>query len=509
MKTIITLLLTSLIITRLSAQKEDRNWIIGHDYNISDPQNGRIQIDFNQSPPSIDYLVSNVNMNMYICNASISDTTGNLLFYSNGCDIANENGNILFGGNDINPGLYQTALCDDVGLGYYAGYPSMAILPLPENDSLYYLFHLSVKYFPPPIDNGYIDRLLYSVIKVKNSKKVVAAKNLPVMEDSLALGEMNAVKHANGKDWWIILPRRNSNQFYTFLFTKDGIRDTIIQTIGPKPLPINEGYGQTAFSPLGDKMFRYFPFQPVGQYLFDRQTGKFTAYDTIHVEYGNEIAFDGGCGVSPNGRYLYITAATKTYQFDLLASDISATQTTVATWDGFKDPVAILFWHCQLGPDCKIYVVGGGDTKYYHIIHNPDEPGMACNFEQRGMVFPEPSGASIPYFPNYRLGPIDNPGSPCSETVSVSSPIAGPVEGFRVYPNPASEYVELEYRFVSEKPGRQLLLFDVYGKEVSSTVIPDAVGRKTLRVGDLPSGIYHYFVSGASVAGNVIVAQKP
>ena len=109
------------------------------------------------------------------------------------------------------------------------------------------------------------------------------------------------------------------------------------------------------------------------------------------------------------------------YQFDLWASDIVASQIKVASWDGFLNPVAILFRTCQLGPDCKIYILSGGDTRYYHIIHNPDEPGLACNFEQRGLVLPIPSGARIPYFPNYRLGPIDNPGVPCSPVVSVSA----------------------------------------------------------------------------------------
>ena len=43
------------------------------------------------------------------------------------------------------------------------------------------------------------------------------------------------------------------------------------------------------------------------------------------------------------------------------------------------------------------------------------------------------SGASIPYFPNYRLGPVDNPGQPCTPTVSS---IAGPA--LHAWLNPAS-----------------------------------------------------------------------
>ncbi len=94
------------------------------------------------------------------------------------------------------------------------------ILPVPENDSLFFLFHLSVKYNPPPNEYGYVDRLLYSIMKIKGNKKTVLEKNILLMVDSLSVGELNAVKHSNGKDWWIILPRRNSNQFYVFLLQR-------------------------------------------------------------------------------------------------------------------------------------------------------------------------------------------------------------------------------------------------------------------------------------------------
>ena len=316
---------------------------------------------------------------------------------------------------------------------------------------------------------------------------------------------MNAVKHANGKDWWIIYPRRNSNQFYVFLFTKDGIVDTLTQTIGdPSPLQV-EGYGQTTFSPLGDKMIRYYPDLDVRLYSFDRSTGVFTDYQTITLNTGNSFDFDGGCAISPSGQYLYIAALTNVYQFDLLAPEISATQTTVATWDGFVDPIAIAFWHCQLGPDCKIYINGGGDTRYYHIIHNPDEQGLACNVEQRGLIFPVPNGASIPYFPNYRLGPIDNPGLPCSAVVATQQP-QFVVPEVSVWPNPANQQVNFS---IPNGGILHLELADAYGRLVREVPISGAE-TYTLPVVDLPAGVYFWKLlqkNGETRAGRVVVAR--
>ncbi len=481
----------------LNAQKYDYVWIIGDDNQTADTTHGGATIDFNNQPLQAKYHFR--ELNMFMANASICDTSGQLLFYTNGCDIAGADDEILPNGDGINPGAWHSILCDQNNDGYATGYPGIFILPNPDSSDVHYLFHQSMKYGNNPVEYAFVSQLLYSVVrKVDGIPKsyFVAEKNIAIVEDTLASGEMNAVKHANGKDWWIILPRRNSNQFYIFLFTKDGIVDTLTQTIGNIPPPEKEGYGQTTFSPDGSKMIRFYPHEAIGLYHFDRSTGLFTDFDTIHIDFGNFISFDGGCAVSPNGRFLYITALTKAYQFDLLASDISSTQTTIATWDGFVDPIAISFWRCQLGPDCKIYIIGGGDTRYYHIIHNPDEPGLACNFEQRGLVLPTPIGASIPYFPNYRLGPIDNPGLPCTATVAVSSPPGNRHLGVRVYPNPAGG--QLTVALEGTMGQKHIVLRNMYGQTVKQVYVTGQSETYTLSVKDLVSGIYLWEVTTAS-----------
>jgi hypothetical protein len=280
------------------------------------------------------------------------------------------------------------------------------------------------------------------------------------MVGDISIGEFTAVKHTNGKDWWLVTPKRNSNTFYSFLFTKDGIVDTLIHTIGTIPKKQAEGGMQVVFSPDGSKYFRSVPSGPVMMYDFDRATGVFTDFDTIYVDYANWPSIANGCAVSPNGRFFYVCAELNIFQFDLWAVDISASQATVAEWDGFQAPVATIFGQSQLGPDCKIYV-STIDSKYYHVINNPDEPGLACNVSQHSFIFPTPTGASIPSFPNYRLGPLDNPGVPCTATVSVPPPPAPAKNKVQVWPNPASESLTLH---LEEEKAGNISIADLTGK---------------------------------------------
>jgi hypothetical protein len=484
-------------------QMLDNVWIIGDNNSLTDTTRGGAIIDFKQVPPLLKY--SYREMSMFESNVSICDSSGSLLFYTNGCDIADQNDEYIQNGNDLNPGFWHDALCDQNKDGYSAGYPSAVILQLPQSGDLYYLFHKSAIYVQGPPQDAYIDKLLYTVVLANDNEKLVTQKNMELMADSLAAGEMGAVKHANGKDWWLFTPRRNSNTFYTFLFTAEGIVDTLVQTIGDLPPVEEESSGQTTFSHDGSTLARYFPYHDLMLYDFDRATGLFSNYRTIGVQFGDLPAFDGGCTFSPSGRYLYVMALTEVYQFDLWAADIASTQTTVGVWDGFTDPIATVFWRSQLGPDCKIYSQCG-DMRYYHVIHRPDEPGLACQFEQRGMVLPTPSGASIPYFPNYRLGPIDNPGLPCTPTVSVSpEPVSLLSGAVRVYPNPADGYMVLEYALSGMHRPQTCRVYNALGQLLLEKKLSGGLeGKETLPVGHLPEGVYHVLLDNATPVKVVI-----
>ncbi len=433
---------------------------------------------------------------MFVCNSSICDTAGNLLFYTNGCDIAGSDDEIIENGETINPGSVHQLKCDQENDGYTAGYQSTLILPAPDSNNLYYLFHKRIVYTSNPFDVK-TDKIFYSKIDMNQNNGIgkVVTKNIEIMSDDIAYGEMTAVKHANGKDWWLVTPKRHSNTFYKFLFTKDGILDTLIQTIGDPPRKMAEGGIQVCFSPDGSKMFRTNPQKAVKVYDFDRSSGYFTTYDSINVNYYNyPNPVTTWCAVSPNNRFLYVTTSLYVFQFDLWATDVSASQQIVAEWDGFKDPVGTTFAACQLGPDCKIYIVTI-DSKYYHVINNPDELGLACNVTQHSFIFPTPTGASIPFFPNYRLGPLDNPGVPCTATVAVTPPTSSVINEVKVWPNPASGEVTITYNLSQTSGDMRLVITDLYGRIMHETVLSNPSGQVKVPVAGWATGIYFFSVN--------------
>ena len=76
----------------------------------------------------------------------------------------------------------------------------------------------------------------------------------------------------------------------------------------------------------------------------------------------------------------------------------------------------------QLGPDGKIYMISYFQTNTYHVIHDPDFSEEMSKIESNAFTIPNKNYANIPYFPNYRLGPID--GSLCDSLGIDNLPVA-------------------------------------------------------------------------------------
>ena len=95
----------------------------------------------------------------------------------------------------------------------------------------------------------------------------------------------------------------------------------------------------------------------------------------------------------------------------------------MGVYDGYLEPPAgmpIFFGLPQLGPDGKIYYFYAGQ-KWVHYIAQPNKKGKACNVVQRAFKMPV-SAKGLPFYPNYRLGPID--GSVCDTLGLNNEPLA-------------------------------------------------------------------------------------
>ena len=390
------------------AQKHDYVWLFGKDSQTDTSFAGTV-IDFNSSPPDIYYEFRDMNFN--ITNASICNADGQLLFYTNGIKVFNWQNEIMENGEGLNPGEYAD---NNQDRGYVLEQGAMA-LPVPNSDSLFYLIHVDKNY---PVGNHsfHSKRVYFSLIDMiqNNGSGKVLSKNVLIFEDFLRAGHITATRHANGRDWWIILKKYSSNEYYFLLVGPSGISLKGIQQIG-EPISSNS-IGQTVFSPDGTKYARLNLVGSLGDdayisiFDFDRCTGELS--EPLHFTYVDS-AWSGGVAISPNSRFLYVSSFKNVYQYDLWAEDIPASKDTVAVWDGFMVPpvFATTFFLMQLGPDGKIYINSNNAVPYLHVINNPDLPGDSCDVSQHCVALPSWNSFSLPNFPNYRLGHLQ--GSPC------------------------------------------------------------------------------------------------
>ena len=394
------------------AQKQDYLWLTGYSSKTVDSSFGGTVIDFITEPPDIYYEFR--DMDFCPTNASICDTVGNLLFYTNGIYLANALHQPMENGGGLNPGTHATQQ-GDAGRGYILGQGAI-ILPVPESDSLYYLLHMD-KIVPGDFGTWFSSEHLYCTLvdmSANNGLGKVIEKNRIVKRAIMESGKLTATRHANGRDWWILLRQFDTNKYFTFLATPAGIKELDNQIIGDSiPSP---GLGQAVFSPDGTKYANLHLVGGIGRedyisvYDFDRCIGELS--HPIQFTY-LDSAWAGGVAFSPNSRFLYASSFTNLYQYDLWAPDIEASRDTVAVWDGFSEDgfFSTTFYLAQLAPDGKIYINSNNSVSYLHVIEQPDLPGDSCQVCQHCVDLPTKNAFSLPNFPNYRLAHL--PGSPC------------------------------------------------------------------------------------------------
>ena len=391
----------------LAGQKYDYVWLLGKN-SLTDIDFAGTVIDFNTSPPDIYYEFR--GMGFYLTNASISDASGHLLFYTNGISLFNALNEIMENGDGLNPGQLAISWQD---YGYVLDQGAI-ILPVPESDSLSYLLHMDRESNENQTSSN-SKRFYFSLIDMnQNIYGTVVKKNEIVKQDIYELGKLTATRHANGRDWWVLLREFGSNLYYRFLVTPNGINSKGFQTIG-EPIP-SPAIGQAVFSPDGTKFANVHLTGYLGDaiyisvYSFDRCTGNLSA--PIQWVYADS-ASSGGVAISPNSRFLYVPSFKYLYQYDLWADNIAESKDTIAIWDGFLDPpvFATTFYMAQLAPDGKIYISSNNSVHYLHVINHPDLPGDSCDVCQHCIEMPSKNAFSLPNFPNFRLGPLE--GSPC------------------------------------------------------------------------------------------------
>ena len=127
-------------------KKRDFAWIAGYQTNnhAAYPYSGTTLSDFNYCGANREFI--NTLMNFNGSSASMSDTSGNLLYYSNGIYIANRNNQKMLNGDSIGfCRLWQ----QDRAYGSTT-VQGLVTIPKPNSNHIYYVLQANVDFLPNP-----------------------------------------------------------------------------------------------------------------------------------------------------------------------------------------------------------------------------------------------------------------------------------------------------------------------------------------------------------------------
>ncbi|GAB4497447.1 MAG: hypothetical protein OHK0019_31080 [Saprospiraceae bacterium] len=502
----------------LQAQvKFDNTWIFGD--NLSDTSGGKFWgaiLDFKETPPNLSFFQIPVDLD---ATAMISDSAGNLLFYSNGCIILNRKHEAMPNGDSINFGgatYQQTCGFELAAPRGYLSHQGILILPWPGRSDYYIMLQL---HRPGEVGSGYLNQnLLYTTVDMTldNGYGAVTKKNALVFHDTFPADFLTAARHGNGRDWWILLPKFNSSRYYAFLLSPEGISGPYLQENIALLVDVTAFGSQAAFSPNGKKYATASYTAGLQVFDFDRCTGKLSNQKSLKEGFKGSVG--NGVAFSPNSRYLYVSSDNMLYQFDMNADSLLLGQTLVGVYDSFGwgqgGSLPTSFYQLMLAPNGKIYMTTGNGTIYLHVIHQPNEAGLACDFEQRGLELSTSHSFSPPNFPHFRLYDFqDSPcdtlginGPPPPEDTTSSPPLcAGSI---RVFPNPAQSIAYLE---MPECEGGSVSVFDIMGRWVEDLQLQEESMSTKLDVSTYIAGIYFLRIStvtGEKVTKRLVVMRR-
>ncbi|NHM07577.1 T9SS type B sorting domain-containing protein [Flavobacterium sp. CYK-4] len=355
------------------AQRENNIWYFGD----------RAGLDFNSGNP--------VNLNdgalvtIEGC-ATISNVSGQLLFYTDGKKVWDKNHHIMPNGDNLK--------------GHSSSTQSAIIVPKPNSNTIYYIFTTS--------QVADIDGICYSEVDITLNGglgDVNAVKNVQLYSPTCE--KICAVKNFADNSYWVVTHGFENNSFLAFKVDSSGVHmSPVVSNVGSyvgavPPFNFYNVQGYLKFSPSGSKLVCVNTYLTVELFDFDTQTGLIRS--PVVVNAANLGRYCYGAEFSPSGNFLYLTGGNtptsinKIFQYNLQAANIGASEVQINTTN-IRDVGAL-----QLASNCKIYAANAfrGFGNYLHVIENPDIPGMGCGFQRNNVALTGLSWIGLPQFIEY------------------------------------------------------------------------------------------------------------
>lgn len=386
--------------------------------------------------------------------ASLADTDGHLMFYTQGDSVWNKNNERMPNGRGIAPFSCNSTT------------QAAVMVPVIGSPNRYYVFSLE-----HILSTG---KLAYSIVNMTLDGGLgdVETATRGTLIDSGFTEKMVAVR--GNCCIWLIVHKVDAPKFYAYKITNTGINMTpVISSSGVSD--DYEGYGVIKVSPDRTKLaLTHFD-------LGSTDTSRVELFD-INVATGvvsncrvlNTYSTPYGTDFSPNSSKLYVHHWTygKLLQYEVslpTTAGIIASEYVVASSLNVGSDI-------KLGPDDKVYF--SYDHGYLNSVNAPNLTGSACNYVASSVNL-------SPGLCMLGLPPVYWADTTCPSTDISAMPAHNNIS---IYPNPASELVTIEL------PGAGT--YDVQVLDVVGRVRLSAKGLGSshidLDIADLPPG--NYFV---------------
>ncbi len=455
--------------------------ILGQNYgNVWQFGNG-VGLDFNGCDPVV---ISGSNSGFEGC-SSISDSDGNLQFYTNSIVVWNSAHQPMPNGQLHNA---QGTMSQVI------------IIAKPDFPELYYIVTTKIQ------ASGTLSLQYHEVdMNLAGGLGDVTEKNIPLSNLNIT-EQIAASYHSNGTDIWLMTHEYGSNNFLAYLVSAVGISPApVISSIGPSHVPCTSNInarGEIKFSPDGNKLA--FNGNGIGGLdssniltLFDFNSGTGMVSNPLDLPFSRG---EYGLSFSPDNSKLYGTTwkafgfsvddRNYLYQFDLSAGSSEAIVTSKVIIDSL--PAFQRYGTLKIGPDGKIYV-RWGTSVFLAVINSPNEAGFSSNYDRNAINI---GSAGVQYGLNNYIEYVQYCG------ITNTSNNHKPYNNLLVFPNPFQQSTRLETH--DEFMNVSLTMYNSLGQQVNTM---NGIYGKSVQIdrGNLPSGIYFIrLIAG----GRILTTEK-
>lgn len=347
------------------AQKEGNNWFFGY----------RSGLNFDNGQP----VFQKGSINQWEGSASISDSKGRLLFYTNGGFVWDKNHKLMPNGKGLK--------------GHNSSTQSSIIVPKPGNSNLYYLFTVTA--------TGGKDGLQYSVLDMHANGGLgdIIEKNIQLLTP--VCEKITAVRHGNNRDIWVITHKYNSDEYCAYLVTGDGISmQPVISKTGNVISGGLNAIGYLKACANGTKLAAAHMTSFTEVLDFDHANGRITnPIKLLH----NQRSYAYGVEFSRKAEFLYVSEMNHTNgtgNYTILQYQVSANpdSMTASRQIAASGNVGGAAGALQLGPDNRMYIAFN-QKNYLGCLMYPERAGKESGFVLEHISLPGgKSGLGLPTF---------------------------------------------------------------------------------------------------------------